>query len=129
MKTPVSVSHTEGKEEQWPPQAALWSRSQKEVSLAAVRLSHTRAGLLLLLGAGSHGSRAAVRRRSRPGRVLPHRERDAGSHGHGASAQKVWLAGSQLLRVSTSSTGLLVLTAGRPARTQAIIPREVSLHS
>lgn len=128
--TPLSLKHTEREEEQWFAQTAVRSCSKEEISFTSVRVSHTRAARpvrrpLVLLRAGCHGFRAEVSRRSRSGRVVSHRERDAGRYGHGASAQKVRLAGSELLCVSTSTPALLVLPARHQTWTQTVIQREV----
>ncbi len=62
--------------------------------------------------------RPCLRRTSRPVTAAPgpaHRERDAGGDGDGAAAQKVWIAGAELLCVSSGATGLLLLSlAVRP---------------
>lgn len=118
-------SFAEGEEER-AAEAASRSINEKEVALPAIRVPHTRPP-------GGHrrgptrgsGTRALLPLQPRQGRLMPYRERNAGSHGAGASAQKNRLLGFEFLHPFSCQAAPLV-HGSYSARAQAFASGKVS---
>lgn len=118
-------SFAEGEEER-AAEAASRSINKKEVTLPAVRVPHARPP-------GGHrrgptrgsGTRALLPLQPRQGRLVPYRERNAGSHGAGASAQKNRLLGFEFLHPFSCQAATL-FHGSYSARAQAFASGKVS---